>query len=284
MIQYYRACNNQLSRGLYIGYVKLKSTVDLMSLMVDKNHPNILPYAKIRDNPHISRQEWTALKICLGSERNSANKRNTSDNETNTLQYLINSGSSINLSNFNGEKEKRRKSPEQLNIPSQIDFGSMSPLVSPIIQSGPGFIENFFQLACQNKQVDEFESNEIEKPLPLNSNERMAQLTTEQKLNFQQLVKFLNLLTHTSDNFLQSIGITDEERLNSHRIYTVEVIELNSQVSFILLLPPGDELFSVTQQIESNCSNSNFGYLPLKIFELSMRKIVKLIIKLLSVN
>lgn len=274
MIQYYRACNNQLSRGLYIGYVKLKSTVDLMSLMVDKNHPNILPYAKIRDNPHISRQEWTALKICLGSEINLTNKSNIIDNETNTLQYLINSStSSINLSNFNAKKEEQRKSPEQLNI--QMNSGLNTPLVSPIIQSGSGFIENFFQLACQNKQDDEYMSNGIENhqpliTLPLNTNERMAQLTTEQKLNFQQLVKFLSQLTHTSDNFLQSIGITDKDRLNSHRIYTVEVIELNSQVSLILLLPPGDELFSVTQCIESNGSNSNFGYLPLKIFELSM--------------
>lgn len=65
MIEYHRACNNQLPRGLYIGYVKLRSSVDMMSVLVAKAAPNILPYAKIRENPHISKQEWAAVKLCL---------------------------------------------------------------------------------------------------------------------------------------------------------------------------------------------------------------------------
>lgn len=42
-------------RGLYIGYLKLRTFVDAIHVVVEENYPNVLPHVKIRDNPNVSR-------------------------------------------------------------------------------------------------------------------------------------------------------------------------------------------------------------------------------------
>lgn len=54
MILYSQVSNKPLSRGLYVGYMKLKSSVDAIRVVVPRTTPNVLPHAKIRDNPHVS--------------------------------------------------------------------------------------------------------------------------------------------------------------------------------------------------------------------------------------
>ena len=44
-----------LPRGLYIGYLKLRTFVDAIHVVVQENCPNVLPHVKIRDNPNVSR-------------------------------------------------------------------------------------------------------------------------------------------------------------------------------------------------------------------------------------
>jgi hypothetical protein len=51
-----------LNRGLYISYLKIQSSIELVKLMVKSNMPNILPSQKIRDNPNVSREEWNFLR------------------------------------------------------------------------------------------------------------------------------------------------------------------------------------------------------------------------------
>ena len=75
------------------------------------------------------------------------------------------------------------------------------------------------------------------------------------------------MLSQTAGHFLQTIGITDAEHLDAHRFYCLEVIELSQEVSFILLLPPVDEVCSVsTAKDHSADLNPNNTYLPMKIF------------------
>ncbi|XP_063886199.1 ankyrin repeat and fibronectin type-III domain-containing protein 1-like isoform X3 [Scylla paramamosain] len=47
-----------LRRGLYLGYLKLQSSVDVLHVSVPEKTPNMFPHVKIRDNPHVSREEW----------------------------------------------------------------------------------------------------------------------------------------------------------------------------------------------------------------------------------
>ena len=113
----------------------------------------------------------------------------------------------------------------------------------------------------QQQQQQSSRFNQIQKP---------QRLTFGQKMCFQQLTKFLQILSHTAAHFLQSIGIDEDKHLNINRIYTVEIIELDGQVSLILLLPPSDEVCSITQSdLDINQRFDDLLFLPLKIFELS---------------
>lgn len=126
-ISFYQASKVKLSRGLYLGYLKMFSSMDSIQIVCQAKTPNVLPNCKIRDNPHISAEEWTVIK-----------------------------------SNLERDKE-----------------GKLS-------QAQENFIESL-------------------------------------KLSLNRLFKFMNI---------------DQEEALKHRIYDVEVVELNEDVSFLLVCPP----------------------------------------------
>lgn len=51
---YHHVSSKKLSKGLYLGYLKMQSSVDLIQVVVPMESPNVLPHCKIRDNPHVS--------------------------------------------------------------------------------------------------------------------------------------------------------------------------------------------------------------------------------------
>ena len=51
---YISVCN-VLCRGLYLGYLKTRSSLAGVKVVVSKQFPNLLPHTKIRDNPHVSK-------------------------------------------------------------------------------------------------------------------------------------------------------------------------------------------------------------------------------------
>nr|CAD7431543.1 unnamed protein product [Timema monikensis] len=61
-ITYHQVSSIRLNRGLYLGYLKMRSSVDLIQVVVPCKTPNVLPHCKIRDNPHVSSEEWEWLK------------------------------------------------------------------------------------------------------------------------------------------------------------------------------------------------------------------------------
>jgi ankyrin repeat and fibronectin type-III domain-containing protein 1 len=61
-INYYQMSTQKLSRGLYLGYLKLHSSFDTIQVIVPTKTPNNLPHVKIRENPHISAEEWNIIK------------------------------------------------------------------------------------------------------------------------------------------------------------------------------------------------------------------------------
>lgn len=161
MICYHKACNNPLPRGLYLGFVKLKTSVEMMSIVVPQHSPNVIPYIKVRDNPHVSKEEWNCLKETL---------------------------------DLNEQK---------------IGIGSES-----------------------------------------------AQL------------KFLQLMSRSANFLLNSIKIPENE-IPNHRIYEMEVIEMSSEVSFVIILPPVENVCSIFGQRDEFHFDSTLLYLPLRTFEMS---------------
>ena len=55
MMAFEQASNIPLPAGLYVGYLKLKSTVDLIRIMVPARVPNVLPHVKLRDSPNVNK-------------------------------------------------------------------------------------------------------------------------------------------------------------------------------------------------------------------------------------
>ena len=63
-------------------------------------------------------------------------------------------------------------------------------------------------------------------------------------------------------------GLSDEQSQN-HRLYDFEVIELSNNVSFILMLPPAEDLCIVQGQGDDIVERDDFVLLPVQVFEMS---------------
>ncbi|XP_038639613.1 ankyrin repeat and fibronectin type-III domain-containing protein 1-like isoform X2 [Scyliorhinus canicula] len=61
-MDYHLRVNQALPPGLYLGYLKLFSSVDQIKVLVPYRVPNILCHTKIRDNKNVSREEWEWLR------------------------------------------------------------------------------------------------------------------------------------------------------------------------------------------------------------------------------
>ncbi|XP_078466903.1 ankyrin repeat and fibronectin type-III domain-containing protein 1 [Lampetra planeri] len=65
-LSYQRMSSQLLEPGLYLGYLKLCSSVEQIKVLVTQKMPNMLCHSKIRDNPNVSREEWAWLRSVGG--------------------------------------------------------------------------------------------------------------------------------------------------------------------------------------------------------------------------
>ncbi|XP_035157036.3 ankyrin repeat and fibronectin type-III domain-containing protein 1 isoform X1 [Callithrix jacchus] len=68
ILSYHKRSHQRLSPGLYLGYLKLCSSVDQIKVLVTQKLPNILCHVKIRENNNLSREEWEWIQKLSGSE------------------------------------------------------------------------------------------------------------------------------------------------------------------------------------------------------------------------
>ncbi|XP_012152665.1 ankyrin repeat and fibronectin type III domain containing protein wide awake isoform X3 [Megachile rotundata] len=85
---YHQVSSIKLSKGLYLGYLKMQSSVDLIQVVVPAKSPNVLPHCKIRDNPHVSAEEWDYLKRITRMYASDVSVKDSEEKEnvTNELQ------------------------------------------------------------------------------------------------------------------------------------------------------------------------------------------------------
>ncbi|XP_043250298.1 uncharacterized protein LOC122396185 isoform X3 [Colletes gigas] len=92
---YHQVSSIKLSKGLYLGYIKMQSSVDLIQVVVPAKSPNVLPHCKIRDNPHVSAEEWDYLKRITRihasdvSAKDSEEKENVTNESQGTEQQKL---------------------------------------------------------------------------------------------------------------------------------------------------------------------------------------------------
>lgn len=53
-ILYHQVSTLKLSKGLYLAYLKMESSVDAIKIVTSLKSPNMLPHCKIRDNPDVT--------------------------------------------------------------------------------------------------------------------------------------------------------------------------------------------------------------------------------------
>ncbi|XP_040885078.1 uncharacterized protein ankfn1 isoform X2 [Toxotes jaculatrix] len=58
ILAYQRRSTHRLVPGLYLGYLKLSSSVDQIRVLVSQRTPNMLCHTRIRENANVSREEW----------------------------------------------------------------------------------------------------------------------------------------------------------------------------------------------------------------------------------
>ncbi|CAJ0583148.1 unnamed protein product, partial [Mesorhabditis spiculigera] len=62
VMNFFEACQISLKRGLYLGYLKLQSAINCARVVVPDSLPTVLPFVKVRDNPHVTEEEWNWIK------------------------------------------------------------------------------------------------------------------------------------------------------------------------------------------------------------------------------
>lgn len=65
ILAYQRRSTHRLAPGLYLGYLKLSSSVDQIKVLVSQRAPNMLCHTRIRDNANVSRYNMTLLPTRL---------------------------------------------------------------------------------------------------------------------------------------------------------------------------------------------------------------------------
>ncbi|KAM8730197.1 ankyrin repeat and fibronectin type-III domain-containing protein 1 isoform 2-T4 [Acanthopagrus schlegelii] len=168
ILAYQRRSTHRLAPGLYLGFLKLSSSVDQIKVLVSQRTPNMLCHTRIRDNANVSREEWDWIQTLSAA----------------------------------GEKERSGEESEE---------------------AGP----------------------RAESHAPL--------LYYELQTAIKSLLKHINLPLHQARHF---------------RLYSQEVVELGHGVSFLLLLPPADNVCSAPGQSNPYSPLSGFLHLPLQMFEL----------------
>ncbi|XP_040160855.1 uncharacterized protein LOC120898713 isoform X2 [Anopheles arabiensis] len=162
-INYHQVSNIRLSRGLYVGYLKMQSSVDVIQVVVPVKAPNVLPHCKIRDNPHVSAEEWELIK----------------QHKPSTIL----------------EFRPKHQGPSEVQL------------------------------------------------------------------------HFLEMLTKAVHNLFQYMDIPVDVAI-AHRLYDVEVIELNADVSFLIICPPAESSCAVPGQKESLLQRGDLFSMPIQAFEM----------------
>ncbi|XP_030611194.1 ankyrin repeat and fibronectin type-III domain-containing protein 1 [Archocentrus centrarchus] len=168
ILAYQRRSTHRLAPGLYLGYLKLSSSVDQIKVLVSQRTPNMLCHTRVRDNANVSREEWDWIQTLAAA----------------------------------GEKDRNEEDGEEA-VPRAE---SHAPLL-------------YYELQTAIKS----------------------------------LLKHINLPLHQARHF---------------RLYSQEVVELGHGVSFLLLLPPADNVCSAPGQSNPYTPLSGFLHLPLQMFEL----------------
>ncbi len=59
---FFQVCDIRLSPGLYLCYLQALSSLDALRVVSMTTSPSVPPYVRVRDNPHVTCEEWGWLR------------------------------------------------------------------------------------------------------------------------------------------------------------------------------------------------------------------------------
>ncbi|VDN58736.1 unnamed protein product [Dracunculus medinensis] len=88
IINFHESINISIENGLYLCYMKLFSDVKSIHIIVPENLPSMLPFILIRDNSHITKDEWEWIRLL---EKDDENNMKPTRNQLAFHKLLVNS-------------------------------------------------------------------------------------------------------------------------------------------------------------------------------------------------
>ena len=180
-----------LGAGLYLFYVQAYTTVDgSLNVIVPNTSPSILPYVKIRENSHVTSEEWR------------------------WVQQLI-------------KQNKTQPKPPLITGPkSSTNFAGQHASPTTNFLDGEGEEGSEFRMIGVR--------NETFQPIIAAPTSDTSSFTESQRAFGQSVLESLHSL-------FTYLDVPNSNR-DGHRIFSREVIELSSDVSAIIVLPPPQSL------------------------------------------
>lgn len=156
LLAYQRRSSHLLVPGLYLGYLKLSSSVDQIRVLVSQRTPNMLCHTRIRDNANVSREEWdwiqtlaaAAEKDRSGEESEGAEPR--AESHAPLLYYELQTAIKTLLKNMNlplhQARDFRLYSQEVVELGHGVSFLLLLPAADDVC-SAPGQTNPYSPLA-----------------------------------------------------------------------------------------------------------------------------------------
>ncbi|XP_071429952.1 ankyrin repeat and fibronectin type-III domain-containing protein 1 isoform X1 [Pithys albifrons albifrons] len=140
ILSYHKRSQQRLPPGLYLGYLKLCSSVDQIKVLVLQKLPNVLCHVKIRDNSNVSKDEWEWIQTLSGSE-SVESMDHTSDCPTQLFLYELQTAVKALLKHINlplqQAKHFRLYTQEVLELGHNVSFLLLLP-ASDDVCTAPG--------------------------------------------------------------------------------------------------------------------------------------------------
>ncbi|KAJ8013464.1 hypothetical protein DPEC_G00030060 [Dallia pectoralis] len=154
IMAFQRRSQHRLSQGLYLGYLKLSSSVDQIRVLVPQRMPNMLCHVRVRDNANVSREEWDWLQRLSSPEEGDKDKMKgareevcqTTDSNTPLLYYELQTSLRILLKLINlplhQAKHFRIYTQEVLELGHNVSFLLLLPSADDVC-TAPGQIHQY---------------------------------------------------------------------------------------------------------------------------------------------
>ncbi|OWR53251.1 hypothetical protein KGM_210801 [Danaus plexippus plexippus] len=200
-IAYHQVSRDLLPRGLYLGYLKLQSSVEVVRIVAPSRTPNVPPHTRVRDNPHVSAEEWEYLKSQSGRSNNYMGSNSQFDIKSNGSHASISSNrlppsrseDTLVLQNENIEPKPR---PHSINT-------SVSTSSSPLLT-----VKGFYPGSMISVKTNKTNVSESAQSLSSDSESQSCPLTTTVPLKIRPQLTHANV---TASKSMTNVKSTDVE-------------------------------------------------------------------------